>query len=161
MMLCIGLGLWWRAASRWWQGNNRRDELRKGLGLEMEMGMVQELYGYAAMEMKLACMVDDACYYRMGCILLIKWNGLYFLVDWVTNLMWNVNYASIDVFKAYNKYAFEAGVSVRIHSSKTDKNHEYQSHVKLRFFYLLDDWHDAPNSVKHKMEWKHVDSLSV
>ncbi|KAI8535604.1 hypothetical protein RHMOL_Rhmol10G0186900 [Rhododendron molle] len=29
-----------------------------------------------------------------------------------------------DVFKYYNKYAFEAGFSVRIHSSKTDKNGE-------------------------------------
>ncbi|KAF7152920.1 hypothetical protein RHSIM_Rhsim01G0113700 [Rhododendron simsii] len=29
-----------------------------------------------------------------------------------------------DVFKAYNDYAFEAGFSVRIHSSKTDNNRE-------------------------------------
>ncbi|KAF7151809.1 hypothetical protein RHSIM_Rhsim02G0105500 [Rhododendron simsii] len=29
-----------------------------------------------------------------------------------------------EVFKAYNNYAFEAGFSVRIHSSKTDKNGE-------------------------------------
>ncbi|XP_058217438.1 protein FAR1-RELATED SEQUENCE 8-like [Rhododendron vialii] len=29
-----------------------------------------------------------------------------------------------DVFKAYNNYAFKAGFSVRINSSKTDKNRE-------------------------------------